>query len=95
MKHARTDYDERIQDAEGLIPRDEPVMLIRARDVGVLPALDAWLEAVKEHEVADDLIAAVERHRQRIVGWQTEYGLKVPDAPSVVLKDPDAQEEEE
>lgn len=32
MLHGRADYDRRIQDAEGKIPDDEPVFLIRARD---------------------------------------------------------------
>lgn len=32
MLHGRADYDRRIQDKDGLIPIDEPVFLIRAKD---------------------------------------------------------------
>ena len=32
MKHARSDYQARIQDVAGLIPADEPVFFIRGQD---------------------------------------------------------------
>lgn len=43
MKHARTDYD-RIQDPAGLIPADEPVFLIRAKDAVSGDAVRAWAD---------------------------------------------------
>lgn len=43
MKHARDDYS-RIQDPAGLIPEDEPVFLIRAKDPVSGDAVRAWAD---------------------------------------------------
>ncbi len=41
MIHARPDYN-RIQDPDNLIPDDEPVFLLRAKDRTAPAAVDAW-----------------------------------------------------
>lgn len=86
MKHARSDYDARIQDSAGIIPDDEPVLLIRGQDAAALAALDAWVEAAAEIGTDLAVLGAVERHRERLVRWQEEHGSKVPDAPAFALR---------
>lgn len=51
MKHARPDYN-RIQDPLGLIPEDEPVFLLRGKDILTPTALEAWIAAA---ETANEL----------------------------------------
>lgn len=43
MKHARADYN-RIQDPEGKIGEDEPVFLLRAKDVSAPATLRYWAQ---------------------------------------------------
>lgn len=65
MKHARTDYDERIQDAAGLIPDDEPVLLIRGQDACALATIAAWMNEARRQGADADLIEAVRVHGER------------------------------
>lgn len=81
MKHARPDYDTRIQDSAGLIPDDEPVLLVRAQDACALATIDAWLDQADAIDVDEHTFALVREHRQRILDWQAWHGTKVPDAP--------------
>ena len=81
MIHAREDYTRRIQDAAGLIPYDEPVLLIRGQDVCALPVLDSWLLHATAAGADDDVLRTVAEHRERIVAWQFDHETKVPDLP--------------
>ncbi len=85
MLHARTDYNERIQDSAGLIPQDEPVFLIRACDTLGPETLQAWATAAEAIGVTPDVIAAVRLHARRMVQWQNRHGFKRPDAPPETL----------
>lgn len=85
MKHARTDYDQRIQDSARLIPDGEPVLLIRGQDSLAVPVIETWLRGAEQAGVAPELIASVERHRTRVIEWQADHGNKVPDAPEGAL----------
>jgi hypothetical protein len=80
MRHARPDYD-RIQDPAGLIPDDEPVILVRGQDACALAAMDAWIKAATSLHADLALIALATVHRNRIVEWQASHGWKVPDLP--------------
>jgi hypothetical protein len=86
VKHARTDYDERIQDSAGLIPKDEPVLLIRGQDQMAITTIEFWIAGAKQVGVDKALIEAMEAHRRRIIQWQAEHGNKVPDAPADALR---------
>ena len=44
MKHARADYQERVQDSAGIIPEDEPVFLLRAQDTTAAETVRSWAE---------------------------------------------------
>jgi len=55
MKHARKDYNERIQDSANIIPEDEPVFLIRAQDEIGIKAVRCYAnecEAAGLHKLA-------------------------------------------
>lgn len=96
MKHARSDYDARIQDGAGLIPDDEPVLLIRGQDVCATAALDGWVAEAIAQGVDADLVDLILTHRDTMEAWQAAHGAKVPDAPKAVLEpqpplDPQAQ----
>lgn len=76
MKHAREDYN-RIQDPAGLIPDDEPVLLLRAQDklawhVAKIYAFCAELAGA--HEIA----ALVREHAKKMKEWPVK---KTPDLP--------------
>lgn len=77
MKHARTDYD-RIQDPAGLIPSDEPVFLIRAKDMVSGDAVRAWAD-LHEKACGDPAMAiAARNHADLMDAWSAK---KLADAP--------------
>lgn len=80
MKHARNDYD-RIQDPEGLIPENEPVFLLRGKDICAPAAIDAWCEQAKKYGVDSGMIQAAQSHADHMRAWQIEHESKVPDMP--------------
>lgn len=80
MKHAREDYN-RIQDPSGLIPDNEPVFLIRGKDVCGPAALEVWCKEAKKYDVDEEMIEKVENWAQAMRIWQTEHERKVPDMP--------------
>lgn len=82
VRHARPDYDERIQDSAGLIPDDEPVLLIRGQDRCALAAAAEWCRTARKMGASATLIRIVENHADRIAAWQVVHGSKVPDLPA-------------
>lgn len=87
MKHARPDY-QRIQDPAGLIPADEPVFLLRAKDKAAPAAVEAWAERAELEGAATELVDSALHHANAMRDWQQQHGGgKVPDAPQVWDKD--------
>lgn len=84
MKHARQDYN-RIQDPAGLIPDDEPVFLLRAKDRTAPQIVRLWAHAQKHLPDADQrAIELAERHADAMEAWQAENGCKTADvSPNV------------
>jgi hypothetical protein len=86
MKHARPDYDERIQDSAGLIPDDEPVLLIRGQDVLALVMLDLYIghyAVLVGMEGADERVLDLLREqRARLIAWQDVHEPKIADLPA-------------
>lgn len=83
MIHARSDYN-RIQDPQNKIAEDEPVFLLRAKDVFAPDTLDCWAVMVSvsgNKELAEHVKAHAERMRE----WQIKNGTKKPDAPADTL----------
>ena len=81
MLHARSDYNERIQDAAELIPADEPVFLIRAQDVVSADAVRAWAHLHRINGGSDVVYEAVMRHAALMEMWGKEHVTKHADVP--------------
>ena len=80
MKHARPDYDV-IQAPVDIIPADEPVFLLRAKDVTAPRVVDFWASEAEEHGADRDIIDKARGQAQRMRDWQSCNGAKVPDMP--------------
>lgn len=80
MKHPRTDYDERIQDNAGLIPHDEPVVLLRGQDELAVQALEYYAELCEKSQ-APDVAAKIRSHVELMKAWPKK---KIPDVPKGV-----------
>lgn len=80
MKHARKDYN-RIQDPEGLIPENEPVFLLRGKDVLAPGILREY--AVRTIKAGGDQLIAENTLQQAIEmdKYQSEFGNKLADMP--------------
>lgn len=82
MRHARSDYEDRIVDLEDLIPEDEPVFLLRGQDRHAPPTLEAYASSV---EPFNPEIAAISRRwAERMREYQTRR-VKEPDMPEGAL----------
>lgn len=79
MKHAREDYN-RIQDPEGKIGEDEPVFLVRAKDMLAPIAVRAWAQACRNegNKVMGDIAS---EWANKMEDWQNLHGCKRPDLP--------------
>jgi hypothetical protein len=81
MKHARQDYD-RIQDPSNLIPKDEPVFLLRAKDKTAPAIVRAWANAQKTNPEADhQMIKEVEQHADVMEAYGNKHGNKWANTP--------------
>ncbi len=84
MLHARKDYD-RIQDPEGLIPEDEPVFLLRAKDILAPGILIHWASELVIRGGDKEMASIVVKHAKKMIDWQEEHGCKLPDLPRVEI----------
>ncbi len=79
MKHAREDYN-RIQDPEGKIGEDEPVFLLRAKDISAPDVVLAWATEQLKYPNADmRLVELAHKHVKAMRDWQNKNGTKVAD----------------
>ena len=79
MLHARKDYNERIQDKENKIPKDEPVFLLRGQDALAIGAMKEYLRLCEAHETNN--VEKVKEHLQKMMDWKLK---KMPDTPKNV-----------
>lgn len=80
MRHARADYN-RIQDPEMLIEEDEPVFLLRGKDVVAPAAVMHWAVAAESVGASADIVAAARRQAEAMLAWQKRRGAQIPDMP--------------
>lgn len=80
MRHARDDYN-RIQDPAGLIPDDEPVFLIRAKDMLGPDIVEEWANQAEFIGVDPVMVQAAREHAKAMRLYQVQHGHKVPDMP--------------
>ncbi len=79
MIHARDDYN-RIQDPENKIAEDEPVFLLRAKDITAPSIVRQWASAQRMNPKADiKNIMLAEQHALRMEEWQEKNGCKFSD----------------
>lgn len=93
MRHARSDYD-RIQDPAATNPlvvahgtpigQDEPVFIIRARDIVAPETVRAWAVLARDAGADLALVALAERWADEMEEWQMAHGAHVPDVPAGV-----------
>lgn len=86
MQHCRKDYNDRFQDAAGLVPPDEPVFLLRGNDKYAYKVVQIYADVVeKDPSVPAEMVQAIRAHAHRMFLWQDEHGSKVPDTPAPML----------
>jgi len=85
MKHARDDYNRRIQDSEKLIPEDEPVFLIRGQDLVGHLAVRSWAHHHRINGGSDSIYSVAMRHADLMESWAKRYG-KLADLPKEELE---------
>jgi hypothetical protein len=85
MKHARKDYNERIQDSANLIPADEPVFLIRAQDQVGSAAVRGWAHLHRVNGGSDVAYELAMRHADLMENWANTKGSKPADVPPEAL----------
>lgn len=78
MIHARADYN-RIQDPAGLIPDDEPVFLLRAKDVTAASVVEHWADMVQLKGGDPEMVQMARDHAQKMREWPEHH---VPDLPA-------------
>lgn len=77
MIHARSDYN-RIQDPAGLIPQDEPVFLIRAKDFVSGDAVRAWADLHDQAGGDPAMSEAARRHAAKMDAWRPKQKADAP-----------------
>jgi len=80
MLHSRSDYD-RIQDPYGLIPNDEPVMLLRGQDKFAPELVLIWATKLRLDGGNPEMARMMEDHAQKMIYWQNNVFVKQPDLP--------------
>ena len=89
MKHLRKDYNERIQDSANLIPEDEPVFLLRGKDIFTPGLMLDWAKQLRLAGGDPELARMVEDGAQEMINWQkanpdkmlAKGRLRLPDMP--------------
>ncbi len=80
MKHAREDYN-RIQDPAGLIPEDEPVILLRGQDK-LAPLVLRYYAMLCRRAKADDAADLIDAQVDLMLKW---HKRKIPDLPTKLV----------
>lgn len=79
MRHGRADYNRRIQDSEGLIPEDEPVLLIRGRDAIGPDAARAYAALAKAMGAPACVVQRVSDLADNMEVYQHTHASRMPD----------------
>ncbi len=83
MRHARKDYN-RIQDPDHKIPVTEPVFLLRGQDVLAPEILKSYSHMLRHRYGDEEGAKQLEEHAQKMIAWQKNHKVKIPDLPVVV-----------
>lgn len=87
MRHLRSDYDP-IQDPSGKIGADEPVFLLRAKDLIAPEIVQEWALSAEDAGADPAMCKRVQEWADEMRAWQREHanGGKVPDVPEGALR---------
>ncbi len=88
MRHDRADYDEHIQAPPDLIPEDEPVFLLRSKDVTAPDVVDLWATRAEAAGADPRIVASARRQAGLMRTWQAVHGAAVPTLPKGELPVP-------
>jgi hypothetical protein len=80
MIHAREDYNDRFQDAAGMVPENEPVFLIRAQDQVGHHAVRVWAHLHRLSGGSDVAYTMAMRHADLMEQWPIKKAADVPQA---------------
>lgn len=73
MKHAREDYNKRIQDSANMIPANEPVFLLRAQDKNAAETLRCYAEfianSLPDDDKSNEMIRKVHEQADAMDAW--------------------------
>jgi hypothetical protein len=80
VKHARADYMS-IQDPTGRIPEDEPVFLLRGKDVLAPKTVEAWADLAEQMGASSHIVATARQQAKDMRKYQKENHtlVQVPD----------------
>ena len=78
MKHFRADYN-RIQDPINKIAEDEPVLLIRAKDICGPATAEAYADIAEAAGASPVLVENVRKGANAMREWQQYNTAKIPD----------------
>ena len=85
MKFNRKDYQESIVDlrteAEGSIPRDEPVFLLRAKDKVARLMVARYAREAQAAGASPEMVGSAMMQAQAMQDWADKHGSKTPDLP--------------
>lgn len=86
MIHAREDYN-RIQDPLDIIPKEEPVFLLRAQDVCASATVRAWARFAEEVHADPEIIRFAREQAFKMEAWQEQHVRQIPDLPEKSTND--------
>jgi hypothetical protein len=78
VKHAREDYNDRIQDSSGLIPSDEPVWLIRGQDKIAADAVRSYANLHRLNGGSDQVYEAAMKQADLMEAWEPKKSADIP-----------------
>lgn len=80
-----------VQDPSGRIPEDEPVFLLRGRDLLSVQLVLEWAKRYGELGGDPARVKVVRDHAQKMQEWQNNVELKYPDGTTVKRILPDKE----
>ena len=61
------------------IPEDEPVFIIRAKDVTAPAVIQHWAELAAYYGAKEEMVDQAAKLSLEVVEWQRVHGMKIPD----------------
>lgn len=72
MKHERTDYNERVKCVDGSIPENEPVFLLRGKDMFAKQTIEYWVFLHRNRRGFEDKAERVLAHAQKMAKYERD-----------------------